>query len=264
VRRVRLLTAILLGVSALVLALAVPAAAAGANYVALGDSYASGVGAGDYLDSSGDCDRSPHAYSALWANANAPASYTSVACSGATTDSVVGNQLAALSGSTSLVSITVGGNDVGFSSIMQDCILYGTDTCVSEVDGAEADARANLPGKLDNVYSDISSAAPSAHVVVLDYPHFYDLAASCSVGLSDESHTKIDEGIDVLDGLVQDAAARHGFTFADVRGAFGGHELCDSDPWLHSTNFLDLSISYHPTAAGHANAYYPVFSSAAG
>jgi len=264
VRRVRVVTAVLFAISALVVAMAVPAAAAGANYVALGDSYASGVGAGDYIDSSGDCDRSPNAYSALWANANAPASYTSVACSGATTASVESSQLSALNGSTSLVSVTVGGNDVGFSSIMEDCILYGTDTCVSEVNSAEADARANLPGRLDTVYSDISSDAPSAHVVVLDYPHFYDLAASCSVGLSDESHTKIDEGIDVLDGLVQDAAGRHGFTFADVRGAFGGHELCDSDPWLHSTNFLDLSESYHPTAAGHANAYYPVFSSAAG
>lgn len=162
------------------------------------------------------------------------------------------------------MSITVGGNDVGFSSIMRDCILYGTSTCVREVNSGEDDARANLPGKLDGVYSAISAAAPSARVVVLDYPDFYDLGSYCVAGLSDESHTKIDEGIDVLDGIVQDAAARHGFTFADVRGAFGGHELCDNDPWLHSTNFFDLSVSYHPTEAGQADAYYPVFSSAAG
>ena len=58
-----------------------PASAAGANYVALGDSYSSGVGAGDYTSDSGSCDRSPNAYSALWAGANAPSSYVSVACS---------------------------------------------------------------------------------------------------------------------------------------------------------------------------------------
>jgi len=48
----------------------VTATAAGAattvNYVALGDSYSSGLGAGDYISSSGSCDRSTNAYPALW------------------------------------------------------------------------------------------------------------------------------------------------------------------------------------------------------
>ncbi len=77
------------GILALVIALAAaPRSGAGANYVALGDSYSSGVGAGDYTSESGGCDRSPNAYSALWAASNAPASYVSVACSGATTADV--------------------------------------------------------------------------------------------------------------------------------------------------------------------------------
>jgi hypothetical protein len=37
------------------------------RYVALGDSYSSGVGAGSYTSSSGSCDRSTKAYSQLWA-----------------------------------------------------------------------------------------------------------------------------------------------------------------------------------------------------
>ena len=49
------------------------------RYVALGDSYSSGVGAGSYTSSSGSCDRSTNAYSQLWANVNHPASYTSAA-----------------------------------------------------------------------------------------------------------------------------------------------------------------------------------------
>jgi hypothetical protein len=52
--------------------------------------------------------------------------------------------------------------------------------------------------------------------------------------------------------------------FADVRGAFSGHEICDSGSWLHSVNILDVSESYHPTAAGQSGAYDPVFSAAAG
>lgn len=248
---------------ALVLALAGPASAAsGTRYVALGDSYSSGVGAGDYIDSSGDCDRSPNAYSALWADAHSPASYRSVACSGAKTSDVESGQLSALSSSTTLVSITIGGNDENFSGIMKDCNLDGTDTCVREVHAAEADARAHLPGKLNTLFGDITSRSPSARVVVLDYPHFYDLANDC-VGLSQESRTAIDGGIDTLDGLLRDASGRPGFSFADARGAFSGHEICDDNRWLHSVNFSDFGESYHPTQDGHADAYLPTFNAAA-
>ncbi|RNI19620.1 SGNH/GDSL hydrolase family protein [Flexivirga caeni] len=248
------------GATALALSLvpALSAHASAVNYVALGDSYSSGVGAGDYIRSSGSCDRSPNAYSALWAAQHDPASYTSVACSGAKTTDVIANQLSALSSSTTLVSITVGGNDENFSGIMQDCILDGTSTCVSEIDAAEADARANLPGKLAAVYGDISADAPNAQVVVMGYPDFYDLGNDC-VGLSQKSRTAIDGGIDLLDSIIQTAANQAGFTYADVRSAFSGHEICDSDRWLHSVNVLDIDESYHPTAEGHADGYLPVF-----
>lgn len=252
-----------LGVGATALAFSfVPAlsarAAGGVNYIALGDSYSSGVGAGDYIGSSGSCDRSPNAYSALWAQQHGASSYTSVACSGATTADVTSNQLSALSSSTTLVSITVGGNDVGFSGIMQDCILQGTTTCVNEITNAKATARANLPGKLATVYNAIKSKAPNAHVVVLGYPEFYDLAKNC-VGISEEARTAIDGGIDLLDSIIGTAAAKAGFTYGDVRPAFAGHEICDSGRWLHSVNVLHLEESYHPTAEGQANGYLPVF-----
>jgi lysophospholipase L1-like esterase len=112
-------------------ALAWPASAAAGpassvRYVALGDSYSGGLGAGDYLAASGSCDRSADAYPALWAGANQPASYLSVACAGATTGTVLSSQIQALSPATTLVSITIGGNDVGFSAVMETCVLRST------------------------------------------------------------------------------------------------------------------------------------------
>ena len=241
------------------------AQAATGGYVALGDSYSSGVGAGDYISSSGSCDRSPNAYSALYNNAHHPSSYVSVACSGAKTTDVNSSQLSALSASTSLVSITIGGNDVGFSDIMQTCVLDGTDDCVAAVQTAENKAQSQLPGLLNTTYNGIRSHAPNAKVVVLDYPVFYDLSASICVGLSDESRTKIDEGINLADGIIKTAATSHGFTFADVRSQFTGHQLCSGGTkWLHALNFTDITESYHPTAAGQSGGYYPVFNSAAG
>jgi lysophospholipase L1-like esterase len=107
--------------------------AAVVNYVALGDSYASGVGSGSYTTESGSCLRSTKAYPQLWTNAHAPSSFRFAACSGAKTTDVNANQLSAVSSSTTLVSITIGGNDVGFAGVMEDCVLYGTDTCVADV-----------------------------------------------------------------------------------------------------------------------------------
>ncbi|SHG64383.1 GDSL-like Lipase/Acylhydrolase family protein [Jatrophihabitans endophyticus] len=262
-RRIPVLFATLVAALGAVLALASPVAAAAAvHYVALGDSYSSGVGAGDYVDSSGSCDRSTNAYSQVWADAHSPASYTSVACSGATTADVVADQLSALSATTTLVSITIGGNDEDFAGVMKDCNLKSDDTCVSEIDAAEADARSALSGKLDSLFAQIRDRSPDAELVVLNYPDFYDLDADC-VGLSQTKRTKIDEGIDVLSTVLSGAASRAGATFADVRPAFAGHEICDDNRWLHSVNFADFGISYHPTEDGHRSAYYPTFAAAA-
>ncbi len=235
--------------------------AAAVNYVALGDSYSSGVGAGDYTSSSGDCDQSTNAYSELWTNANGPSSFAFEACSGATTSDVLSSQISALSTSTTLVSITIGGNDVGFSSVMETCVLDSTSSCVSAVDTAESEAQTQLPAKLDAVYAAINAAAPNARVVVLDYPELYDLSQSSTcVGLSTTDRTDLNQAADILDGVIQNEAAKYGDIFADVRSAFSGHEICDSDSWLHSVNFLDIDESYHPTASGQADAFYPVFS----
>ena len=256
----------LLAVAAGVLALlvgTVSAHAATVNYVALGDSYAAGVGSGSYISSSGSCSRSTLAYPQLWANAHAPSSFNFVACSGAKTTDVNANQLSALSSATTLVSITIGGNDVGFSSVMEDCVLYSTSTCVNEVNAAENTARNQLPGWLDTTYNGIRSHAPNATVVVVDYPRFYHDLWYC-IGLSSTDRNKINEGADVLDGVISAAATRHGFAFADVRAAFAnGHEICDSNSWLHSVDWTNITQSYHPTSAGQSGGYLPAFSAKA-
>lgn len=234
------------------------------HYVALGDSYSSGVGAGNYISSSGSCDRSINAYSQTWDIVNSPASYVSVACSGATTSSVISSQLSALSTATTLVSITVGGNDVGFSSTMETCVLDSTSSCVSAIDAGENLVATQLPGELNNVLGDIKADAPNAHVVVLDYPEFYDLSKSSScIGLSTTDRTDLNQAADDIDSAIQAAAGRYGDTFKDVRPYFAGHEICDSSSWLHSVDWLDIDESYHPTATGQADAYYPAFSSVA-
>ncbi len=245
---------------------AAPAASAGGavNYVALGDSYSSGAGAGDYISSSGSCERSTNAYPEQWADANSPATFVSVACSGATTADVLSSQVSALSTSTTLVSITIGGNDAGFSSTMETCVLSSTSSCLNAVAAAETFIADQLPARLDSTLQAIRAHAPSAKVVVLDYPDLYDLSGpGFCIGLSTQDRTALNQGADELDGAIQAAAQANNDTFADVRGQFAGHEICDSGGWLHSVDIFAISSSYHPTAAGQELGYQPVFTAAA-
>jgi len=240
-------------------------AASGVHYVALGDSYSSGVGAGDYISSSGSCERSSLAYPEQWADANSPASFVSVACSGATTADVLSSQVSALSPSTTLVSITIGGNDAGFASVMENCVLLSTSSCQSAVAAAEAYVADELPARLEETLQTIRTDAPAARIVVLGYPDLYDLSRSNScIGLSTADRTALNQGAGDLDSALATAATAQGDTFADVRSQFADHDICDSGSWLHSVDIFSISSSYHPTAAGQELGYLPAFTSAAG
>src|SRR6476659_5808907 len=123
--RSRRLTAYAAGLVALLtstpLAPALPAAhAATPSYVALGDSYSSGVGTRTYIDDGTSCQRSVYAYPSLIAAAKGYA-LNFRACSGAKVADVTSTQLSALTASTSYVTISVGGNDAGFTSVITTC-----------------------------------------------------------------------------------------------------------------------------------------------
>lgn len=271
---------VLLAAPLMAVALAVPAAAppvraaqtikyASASalpvrYVALGDSYSSGVGAGDYISSSGSCDRSARAFPEQWAGEASPATFTSVACSGATTANVTSGQVPALSSRTTLVSITVGGNDAGFSHVMEVCVLESDHSCLSAVSSAETFISKTLPGRLGATLRAIRAHAPAARAVVLGYPHLYDLSRSATcLGLSTAKRRALNRGADLLDNALSAAASRNGDVFADVRARFAGHEICDPGSWLHSVT-IPAGASYHPTAAGQDDGYLPVFRAVAG
>lgn len=268
-RRSRLaayVTALLLAIGSVLTGATVAQAsgiAAPTGYVALGDSYSSGVGAGGYIGSSGDCRRSTKAYPYLWAAAHSPSRFTFAACSGARTSEVLANQLGGLGSDTGLVSITIGGNDAGFADVMTTCVLQSESACVARINTAKAYVDSTLPGNLDRVYSAISGKAPAAQVVVLGYPRFYQLDGRCVTGLTEGERSAINNAADLLNSAIAKRAADHGFTFGDVRTTFTGHEICSGSAWLHSVNWLNIGDSYHPTANGQSGGYLPVLTATA-
>src|SRR4051794_15061663 len=127
-------------------------AMAGERYVALGDSYSSGTGTRTYFDST--CQRSVYAYPYLVAQDRPNTSLVFAACSGAKTGDVLANQVQQLTTGTRFVSITVGGNDAGFSSVITECAkpAWASD-CAGRVSTAQTYIRNTLPGQLNNVYA---------------------------------------------------------------------------------------------------------------
>lgn len=225
------------------------------EYVALGDSYAAGVGT---PSSTGHCGRSPEAYPELYAEQQHFPDARIAACSGASTADVIDSQLADLTGGTSLVTITVGGTDAGFADVMTTCVLGGDSACVDRVRQAEGIVNGPLGDNLARTFAAIHAKAPNAQLKVLGYPHVVEAGGVCS--LSAAKRQALNEGADQLAAVLQDQAAKAGAVFLDARAAFAGHGYCSHDAWINGVTLPDVSGSFHPNADGQRLGYLPLLS----
>lgn len=227
------------------------AAAAEPGYVALGDSFAAGVGSRSYAPDD-PCLRSPLSYPALVAD-RYDLALTHAACSGAVTADVLGQQVGALSAGTSRISVTVGGNDVGFTSVLTTCALPGwLGNCRRAVDASRRAMQGVLPARLDRVLAAVRQRSPGAVVVVTGYPKLFgDEDCSALTFFSTDDRRRLNAATDVLDAVMEDRAAAAGVSYTDAVPAFRGHAWCDGAAWVNGPSRPRLN-SYHPNVAGHA------------
>jgi lysophospholipase L1-like esterase len=224
--------------------------AAAPNYVALGDSYASGVGTRSYIADSGACQRSTKAYPYVDAT-RIGANLTFVACSGARVADVTANQLGSVTGSANLVSVQVGGNDAGFSSVITECAKPSwLGDCTAAVNNAQAIINNTLPGRLNGLYGSIKSKAPSARVVVVGYPRLFN-GTDCNAGtfFSPTEMTRLNQTADLLNSKIAASASAAGFSFVNPTSVFIGHAVCGSPEWINGLS-NPVSESYHPNVSG--------------
>ncbi len=234
------------------------------RYVALGDSFSSGNGT--FLpDRSLSCYRSSRAYPVLVAAQRPNTDLVFRACSGAQTDDVVAEQVPALDAGTDLVSITIGGNDIGFLDLILACAGTFSPTCSRTVASANSRIANDLPGRLDTVYAAIRATAPNAQVVVLGYGRFFgaDLSCSAARGITGTEAGLLNGVADNLDSVIAARAGAAGLTYRSAIGPFTGHDVCAADPWLNGRN-LSIPDIFHPTRSGHRNGYAPLVRSVIG
>jgi len=228
------------------------AEAAGKRIVGLGDSYASGVGTRTYYAESGSCQRSPYAYPVVDA-ARVGATLSFRACSGATTTSVLNNQLDTLSSSTTHVTLTVGGNDAGFTKVITTCAQpFWASDCDGGIDQAQSFIKNTLPSRLNTLYTAVRSNAPNAKVVIVGYPRIFN-GEDCNAGtfFSPAEEARLNATADLLDTTIRGRADAYRFSFADPRSSFAGHAVCDTTEWVNGLS-NPVSESYHPNRGGQA------------
>ena len=241
-----------------VFAAAAPAATAD-NYVALGDSYSSGVGTGSYtLDAA--CKRSVYAYPYLYTQKHPGTSLSFVACSGAKTSDLLTKQIQAVTSATTLVTMTIGGNDIGFANLIYQCTVAD---CSAALDSTAASLEATLDVPLDQVFNAVKTAAPNAKIVVLGYPRVFS-NTSClgTLGISSTERTKANALADALDTEIAGRASADGVTYVRAIGAFTGHAVCSFSPYLNGLNLFNTGESYHPTRSGQSSGYLQLLTTA--
>jgi lysophospholipase L1-like esterase len=259
-------------------------AARSTSLVVLGDSYASGTGAGAYQDgTAGNCWRSDNSYgeqvAARLRAQGRLASVANVSCSGAATADLSRPfkdrpaQLDSLRRDTSLVLLTVGTNDIDYAA-------YGG-TCVQvDCTGAPTDAiLAKLPQMGRNVtalLADIHKRSPNARVVLVGYgrqvstsdnPPGATLDPICGDGILTTAErrdgNKVADGLDATLRSAATAAAREGVrvTYASPFShpdRFDGHALCEAGtPFLRGFDALapgqeGPEAVFHPNQEGQA------------
>jgi lysophospholipase L1-like esterase len=253
------LLALLVGIAAL-LAPTTTATAATPSYVALGDSYSSGVGTRSYIDDGTSCQRSTYAYPSLIAAARGYA-LNFRACSGAKIPDVTNTQLSALSSATRYVTISVGGNDAGFADVLTECAQPGwMSNCNGAIDAAQSYINNTLPGALSTLYASIKSRAAYAKVVVVGYPRIFQ-GEDCNAftWFSPSEESRLNQTADLLNSKLSSAASAKGFSFANPTSRFIGHAVCDDVEWINGLS-NPISESYHPNRLGHSSGYTPLVS----
>jgi lysophospholipase L1-like esterase len=248
--------------------------------VALGDSYSSGEGAGHY-DPSTDRDvNSCHRSEAAWPQRLAArmrlTALPSLACSGAVTRDVTDgrtdpraeaerkkSQIGRIPANASVLTLTIGGNDVGFKGVLITCLAIDCKAHFDKRSGDVLDDRIErLRGRLPAVYQAIREKAPRAKIIVAGYPRLFPAdagaapAGNCAAGdqITRREANYLNEKTVNLDRAIADAAAEAGVQFVDVYDAFEGHELrCSKGAYLNPLLATPGKVvgSFHPTAAGY-------------
>ena len=238
---------------------ATPNGSAGGSYVAIGDSFTSGQGAGPWLP--GPCFQSVSgSYPTITANSSSYREALNFACSGADTNAVLTQQLKAIDVrvklKASLVTLTVGGIDAGSNQVLLACAPDpSTQACQGTLQAAATNLVEVVGPKLVVTYKKIAAEFPKARIVVLNYPRLFDPSFP-----SVEVAGTLNAATDALNGVIANAVAATDnprVSLTDVTDEFATHGIGSTTGSYLSFNPADPldPASFHPNVLGNTAGY---------
>jgi len=247
------LAAIILLTSSLVAVGELPATAASTiDYVSLGDSYAAGVGGGSYLDA---CGRSPNGYPTRLTFSAPVALVANPSCNGASSADIA-SQLASITPTTKLVTVTVGANDLDVAGVAAACTSGTAADCQAAL--AASSAVLYSPGFVQGLVAALggvaAAAPPRARIIVTGYPYLFDrtLTVDPTIDAINDATTALNASLAVAVLAVRLTARRTNIQYVDVSRAFLGHGIGSADPWINSDPTVDSGFGvFHPNATGY-------------
>lgn len=246
-----------------------PPLAPGAKYVAMGSSFAAGPGIPDYYETPPTpCARSTGNYAHLIASRRDLA-LTDVSCSGATTVHLTdrrpvpdGNslppQLDALTADTRLVTITIGGNDIGYvgrlsaaGCNMLAATSFDKEKCPAVPLPTEADYAA-LTTRMDAIAKEVRKRSPAARLIFVDYLTILPATGDCkALRLFDFDARDSREVARRLAAITASVATDNGADVVKASDLSQDHNACSADPWMNGYPIWDgKGAPLHPNAKG--------------
>ena len=243
------------------------------TYVALGDSYTAGpLIPNQSLDPLG-CLRSDKNYPHIAKGYVKAAKFVDVSCSGATTSDFFAAQnvtpgpanppqLNALTDMTKVVTIGIGGNDIGFSSIVKNCAELNplAAGCKGDyVTGGHdllAEKIAATAPKIDKVLVEAKKRAPRAAIFVVGYPTILpETGSGCwpTVPILPNDITYLRGVAKGLNAMLKARAVANGAHYIDVATSSIGHDMCSSSKWVEAIIPEHTAAPVHPNKSGMAN-----------
>jgi hypothetical protein len=250
------------------------------NYVALGDSYTAGPLITPQDPAIPGCIRSEANYPNLVAPDLGLPAFRDVSCSGAETEDMFATQdvdpdpdnppqLNALDRSTKIVTLGIGGNDIGFTSIAETCVqlaiqsrLQGSpckDHFTAGGTDQIGDRIATMAQDLDRVLVAIHTKSPSAKIFVVGYPAILPesttLFAACQptmpIAAGDVPYLR-DNVEKRLNDTIHYVTAGKGQRYVDTYTPSIGHDACQPPAlrWVEPLVPGSDSALVHPNRLG--------------
>ncbi|PYI38214.1 hypothetical protein CVS30_11720 [Arthrobacter psychrolactophilus] len=227
------------------------------TYTVLGDSYSAGAGGGS---ESFPCMQSPNSYGHDYAAATGKV-MANLACYGATTADVQLSQVPLIPATTKLITLTVGGNDIGTGDVSAVCVPAPQSTQCTAALSSSMQKLTQLPTKLKSLVKAIKRQVPQAKIAFVGYPRLFEPNNMALLGYSaDQVKTaKLMNGAaDLLNSVIAVSAVTNGARYVPVAWAFAGHGVPSSAQWIVGPGDVTNPFVFHPTATGYLNGYTAV------